>query len=171
MATSADYHPSGPGHERETTYAGPPELRSLDAMLARQAGRLRVPPGLIQRVFEASVAGLPSPRQVWRRASHPEPVIATVSLWSRLALAASIGLAFIVATQSLRRPAGPLLLSPEMELVLMGDARDTRNGLYRLLLDSDVQPLGEVEHLLLTRDMTFDDLDYDLTMLVADLDM
>ncbi|MCZ6444988.1 MAG: hypothetical protein O6758_02260, partial [Planctomycetota bacterium] len=60
MATSADYHPSGPGHEREATYAGPPELRSLDAMIARQAGRLRVPPGLIQRVFEASVAGLPS---------------------------------------------------------------------------------------------------------------
>ena len=86
-------------------------------------------------------------------------------------MAASIGLAFIVATQSLRRPAGPLLLSPEMELVLMGDARDTRNGLYRLLLDSDVQPLGEVEHLLLTRDMTFGDLGHDLTMLVADLDM
>ncbi|MCH8165781.1 MAG: hypothetical protein IH889_09250 [Planctomycetes bacterium] len=87
-------------------------------------------------------------------------------------MAASIGLAFIVATQSLRRPAGPMmLLSPEMELVLMGDARDTRNGLYRLLLDSDVQPLGEVEHLLLTRDMTFDDLGHDLTMLVADLDM
>ncbi len=85
-------------------------------------------------------------------------------------MAASIGVAFIVAPQSLRRPAGPLL-SPEMELVLMGDARDTRNGLYRLLLDSDVQPLGEVEHLLLTRDMTFDDLGHDLTMLVADLDM
>jgi len=61
MATSADYPSSGPGHDRETTFAGPPELRSLDARLARQAGRLRVPPGLIQRVFEASVAGLPSP--------------------------------------------------------------------------------------------------------------
>ncbi len=86
-------------------------------------------------------------------------------------MAASIGLAFIVATQSHRTPAGPLRLSPEMELVLMGDARDTRSGLYRLLLDSDVQPLGELEHLLLTRDMTFDDLGHDLTMLVADLDM
>ncbi|MCZ6445176.1 MAG: hypothetical protein O6758_03215 [Planctomycetota bacterium] len=105
-----------------------------------------------------------------------------MSLWSRLAMAASIGLAFIVATQSLRKPAGPMLqpkmelvgpmlLSPEMELVLMGDARDTRNGLYRLLLDSDMQPLSDVEHLLLTRDMTFGDLGHDLTMLVADLDM
>ena len=83
-------------------------------------------------------------------------------------MAASIGLAFIVASQFLRPQP---LLSPEMELVLMGDARDTRNGLYRLLLDSDMQPLSDVEHLLLTRDMTFGDLGHDLTMLVADLDM
>ena len=142
----------------------PAELEAIDAMLAREARRQPVPEGVIERVFNASVGGLPRRRARVYRLEPPR----RASLWGRLAIAASIGLAFAVATSIVRpRP----LLWPEVELVLLGDTQETQNEIDRLLRGYGESTLGPVEHLLLTRDMTFNDLANDLAMLAADLEM
>ena len=65
----------------------PPDVQPVDTMLGQQARSLRVPAGLIDRVFQASVGLLPG------RARTPQiEVVARISLrhswWSRAALAA-----------------------------------------------------------------------------------
>ncbi len=143
----------------------PAELEVIDSMLSREARRQSVPEGLIERVFDASVGGLPGPRRA--RVYRLEPP-RRASLWGRLAIAASIGLAFAVATLFVRpRP----LLSLEVELVLLGDTQDTQSEIDRLLGGYGESTLGPVEHLLLTRDLTFKDLTSELAMLAADLEM
>ncbi len=137
------------------------ELQRVDDLIARYARRVRVPPaGLIDRVYEATVVRLP-------RSRH-SPLLVPVlraSLWGRLALAASIGLVFVVASQHLRARRH-LPLTPEEVLVL--DWVDyTQLGLRPVTGQGD----GDFENLLLTKDMTFDDLSSDLAMLAADLEM
>ncbi len=136
----------------------PPQLQAVDDMLGRQASRLRVPAGLIDRVFQASVGLLPS------RVQTPQmEIVARIGLrhswWSRAALAASIALA---CTASLR-----IVHTPTLPQLVWG-------------IDTQIQPvyrevvgrtLNDMEHLLVTRDMTIDDLDMDLAMLAADLEM
>ena len=135
-----------------------PQLQAVDDMLGRQARRLRVPAGLIDRVFDASVELLPG------RVQSPQiEVVARIGLrhswWSRAALAASIALA---CTFSLR-----IVQVPTLPQLVWG-------------IDTEIQPvyrevvgrtLNDMEHLLVTRDMTIDDLDTELAMLAADLEM
>lgn len=136
----------------------PPQLQAVDDMLGRQARRLRVPAGLIDRIFQASVGLLPGGVQT------PQiEVVARIGLrhswWSRAALAASIALA---CTASLR-----IVHAPTLPQLVWG-------------IDTQIQPvyrevvgrtLNDMEHLLVTRDMTIDDLDLELAMLAADLEM
>lgn len=135
-----------------------PDLQAVDTMLGRQARSLRVPAGLIDRVFYASVGLLPG------RAHTPQiDVVARIgsrhSWWSRAALAASIGMA---CTVSLR-----IVPLPSLQQLVAG-------------IDSQIQPvyyevvgttLNDMDHLLVTREMTIDDLDMELALLTADLDM
>ena len=136
-----------------------PQLQAVDDMLGRQARRLRVPPaGLIDRVFQASVGLLPG------RVQTPQiEVVARIGLrhswWSRAALAVSIALA---CTLSLR-----VVHAPTLPQLVWG-------------IDTEIQPvyrevvgrtLNDMEHLLVTREMTIDDLDMELAMLAADLEM
>lgn len=135
-----------------------PDLQAVDTMLGRQARSLRVPAGLIDRVFHASVVLLPG------RAQSPQiEVVARIGLrhswWSRAALAASIAMA---CTVSLR-------IVPLPSLHNLVEGIDTQiQPVYRQVVGST---LSDMEHLLVTREMTLDDLDMDMALLAADLDM
>ena len=137
-----------------------PQLQAVDDMLGRQARRLRVPvpAGLIDRVFHASVGLLPG-----RVQTSQIEVVARIGLrhswWSRAALAASIALA---CTLSLR-----IVHTPTLPQLVWGI--DTQiQTVYREVVG---RTLNDMEHLLVTRDMTIDDLDLELAMLAADLEM
>ena len=145
----------------------PPQLQAVDDMLGRQARRLRVPAGLIDRVFQASVGLLPG------RVQSPQiEVVARIGLrhswWSRAALAASIALACTASLRIVQTPTLPQLVhTPTLPQLVWG-------------IDTQIQPvyrevvgrtLNDMEHLLVTRDMTIDDLDVELAMLAADLEM
>lgn len=135
-----------------------PQFQAVDDMLRRQARSLRIPSGLIDRVFQASVALLPG------RVQTPQiEVVARIGLqhswWSRAALAASIALACSASLQIVHTPTLPQLVWG---------------------IDTEIQPmyrevvgtaLNDMEHLLVTREMTIDDLDMELAMLAADLEM
>ncbi len=135
-----------------------PDLQVVDTLLGRQARSLRVPAGLIDRVFQASVGLLPG------RAHSPQiEVVARIGLrqswWSRAALAASIAMA---CTVSLR-----IVPLPSLHNLVAGI--DTQiQPVYRQVVG---RTLNDMEHLLATREMTIDDLDMDMALLAADLDM
>jgi hypothetical protein len=153
----------------DNVYEGPVELREVDDLLGRYAGRQPVPAGLVERVFDASVGMLPS-----RRRREPalrfQPVI-TTSLWGRLAMAASIALAFFVAGRILPMREPSSLLSPDVELVLLEYAGSGEVEVSRRFRELEEARYGAVERLLVTRDMTFRDLTGDLANLLADLEM
>ncbi len=135
-----------------------PDLQAVDTLLGRHARSLRVPAGLIDRVFHASVGLLPA------RVHTPQiEVIATIGIrhswWSRAALAASIAMA---CTVSLR-----IVPLPSLQQLVSGI--DTQiQPVYRQVVG---RTLNDMEYLLATREMTIDDLDMDLVWLAADLDM
>ena len=134
-------------------------LRAIEGLLAREAARTGVPPGLARRVYQGSVGGLPVlPKQPRRRPrSGLQPlVLGRFALWGRLAMAASIGLAFIVASNVGRVGSRTQLaaLSPDVELVLL-----------------DLAGLGHADHLWITHEMTFRDLVGDVAAMTVDLDM
>ncbi len=167
MTDSSDQYPilPGPGLPSE----GDPELAQIEAALFRMARRRHAPAGLAGRVFDASVGLLPARRLRRARLFKLEPV-SFGSVWGRLALAASIAVAFVVAIRSMpqERPRSPL--SQAVELVLLesaGAAPADLQGLWRF----EDPRYGAVESLLVTRDMTFRDLSGDLARLAEDLEM
>ena len=95
----------------------------------------------------------------------------TTSLWGRLAMAASIALAFFVAGRimPLREPS--TLLSPDVELVLLEYAEAEDLDVRQRFRGLEEARYGAVERLLVTGDMTFRDLAGDLANLAADLEM
>jgi hypothetical protein len=154
----------------QDVYEGPGELGEVDGLLERYARRQPVPADLIDRVFEASVGMLPARRRRREPVLRLRPV-ATSSLWGRLALAASIALAFLVAARlmPMREPGAPL--PPDVELVLLEYAGPADLDVPQSFRETVEPRYGSVERLLLTRDMTFRDLAADLAGLVADLEM
>ena len=135
-----------------------PDLQAVDTMLERQARSLRVPAGLVDRVFHASVGLLPA------RFQTPQiEVVATIgyrhSWWSRAALAASIAMA---CTVSLR-----IVHSPNLQQ-LVSDIDTQIQPVYHQVVG---RTLNDMEYLLATRAMTIDDLDRDVVLLAADLEM
>ncbi len=131
-------------------------LQAIEELLAREAARTMVPPGLARRVYQGSVGGLPIlPRQRPRSGLQPL-VLGRLAVWGRLAMAASVGLAFIVASNVGRVGSRTRLatLSPDVELVLL-----------------DLAGLGDVDHLLITREMTFRDLAGDVAAMAVHLDL
>ena len=150
---------TGPGW-----HAPDPELREIESLLSSYVRRQAVPPGLARRVYSASVPLLPG-RRAKTEALRLTPVNLG-SIWGRLALAASIRLAFVIGARvMITSPRPQPLLTPEVELVLAEYAGATDHLL------ADMAEFGQVEHLLVTRDMTFNDLTTDLAALAADLEM
>lgn len=144
----------------------PSEFHEVEARLASWARRQPVPPGLADRVFDASVGLLPARRRP-RSLLRQRPRLASFSAWGgmggRLALAASIALAFFVAVRVTPRPGDSDRLTPDLETVLLEYAGG-QNGF------SDPR-FAAVEQILMTRDMTFGDLTGDLARVVANLEM
>ena len=138
----------------------------LEVLLRAEASRLERRAGLADRIFEASVGLLPARQQPARSPWMLRPSrLSLGSMWGRLAMAASIGLAFFVGLRTLPHTAAVRpLLSTEAELVLLEFA----GASYDIFGDS---AFVEVEHLLVTRDMTFRDLTSDLAALADDLEM
>ena len=140
---------------------GPAEFREVQATLAAWARQQPVPLGLEDRVFDASVGRLPVRRA---RVARPERVTAFPAwarLGGRLALAASIALAFFAAARvmpSARRP-----LTRNVEMVLLEYAGGNAG-----FLDPR---FAQVEQILMTRDMTFGDLTSELARVAQDLEM
>lgn len=166
MRQKPDQRPRERGPEH--VYEGPAELREVDELLGRYARREPVPAGLVERVFDASVGMLPGrPRQP---ALRLQPVI-TTSLWGRLAMAASIALAFFVAGRILPMREPGSLLSPDVELVLLDYAGAGDLDVSQRFRELEEARYGAMERLLVTRDMTFRDLAGDLANLAADLEM
>jgi len=140
----------------------PPEFREIEAQLVSWVRRQPVPPGLADRVFDASVGLLPARRRP-RSPLFQMPRLASLSAWrgvgGRLALAASITLAFVVAVRIM--PPNPF--TPNVEMVLL-----EYEGGQRGLVDPR---FAKAEHILMIHDMTFGDLTNDLARVVADLEM
>ncbi len=126
----------------------------VEALLAAHARRHQVPPGLAGRVYEASVGHLPVQRPRRARIFRLEPV-RSASLWGRLALAAAVAMAFGVAVQVLQPKQ---LLSPHAELALWEYAQTPDLGLATVI-DFEHEGFSAMESMLVTRDMTYTDLD------------
>lgn len=164
--------PQMPDHRRrsrgpEHVYEVPPELREVDELLEWHARQQPVPAGLIDRVFDASVGLLPSRRPRRQPVLRLEPAI-TGSLWGRLAMAASIALAFIVAGRMLPVGGPGSMLSPGIELVQGGPGDLDVHWRFRAREEAHY---GPVERLGFTQEMSFRDLAGDLANLAADLEM
>ncbi len=144
----------------------PPHLQEVDKQLQREAHRVQVPQSLANRVFDASVGLLPG------RSRTPQiEVLATISnlgsgfstvpasKWGRLAMAASIGLVAMIAFDASRSPDLPHLVA----------------GIDTALAPTYHEVVGktisDMDYLLVTRDVTFEDLDIEFSILAADLDM
>jgi hypothetical protein len=121
-----------------------PELREVDDLLSREAKQAEVPAGLADRIFSASVGDLPRPAV--RRRPAPVVHVARRSLLSRFgpagqwrgyaAMAASLGLAFVLASVFMRGPAS----QPDLRLtsyeVVFANAEEVLNA----------DPLGAFDH-------------------------
>ena len=135
-----------------------PELRRLDTTLGRLALSADVPAGLARRVFAASVRLLPV-RPLAPAAERRAPT--TSRRWpdlgvlcGRLALAATLALAFVMAARFLERPLSAA------DSVLLADLG---------FLESD--PLEQLDsefaYLLETRTVTFDEVSGEINSILA----
>jgi hypothetical protein len=167
MPQLPDHRPWSRGPEH--VYEGPVELREVDELLGRYARQQPAPAGLIERVFDASVGMLPSRRR-GEPALRLQPLI-TTSQWGRLAMAASIALAFFVAARIMVMREPSTLMSPDVDLTLLEYAEAGDLDVHWRFPDIEEAQYGAAERLRVTCDMEFRDLAGDLANLVADLEM
>ena len=146
------------------------QLAEIDALLASYARHTEIPEGLSGRVYRASVAHLATRRTHTPLAFFKLRPVSLVPQLGRLALAASIGIAFVVAIRALPLQERRAPLLPSIELLLLESAGPSEADVAGLFEFEDPR-FGAVEQLLLTRDMTFRDLSGDLAQLARDLEM
>ena len=144
-----------------------PDLRALDSELFEYAGRYPVPEGLSWRTYQASVGLLPNAKSAQRPRPWRLQPMNPASIWGRLALAASIGLAFVVGSRMLP-PGGPTPYEQWL-LAAYSGASDTELG--GAIHEFDDPRFAALEHLLVTRETTFLDLTSDVELLASDLEM
>lgn len=154
----------------EPPLQGPPvpEDPGIEALLQAYAAREPLPGGLTGRVYRASVDHLAGRRT--RPGTFRLPAVPFMAQWGRLALAASIALAFVVALRVMRVPPDRDSLAPSVELA-WADSVDSGEADVAALFRPEDARFGAVEQLLLTSDMTFRDLSGDLARLAHDLEM
>ena len=93
--------------------------------------------------------------------------MSTAAIWGRLALAASIGLAFVVGSRLL--PLGGPTPQEQWLLAAYSGASDSELG--GAIHEFDDPRFAELELLLVTRETTFLDLTSDVELLAFDLEM
>ena len=142
------------------------EFRELDSKLVEYARRYPVPEGLSWRIYQASVGLLPGTKSRRPRLAGLEPM-SPASIWGRLALAASIGVAFAVGSRML--PLGGITPDEEWVLAAYSGASDSELG--GAIHEFDDPRFAAVEHLLVTRETTFLDLAGEVDLLASDLEM
>ncbi len=174
MNTNAHHHDFHPEHDR----AGlEPEIQRIESLLSLDARRLRVPRGLVERTFDASVQHLPAPKRRSLTFIQPQPV--DRSVLSRLAMAAAVGLAVIVGVMFLR--------SPNTMQVPAGFDQMAHNGAIDRSATTVVRPAvasqlsADREWLLLdavhlshysdVRHLSWSDINDDMASLVRELEM
>lgn len=141
------------------------ELRLLDerigdmANMSGMAAAQAPPPGLVDRVYAASVVGLPARAA---GAATPIVVVRRRSTMSRLAMAASLGLAFMVAAWVLRSPGlGPALPAVGPTTVSVASTKGScplTQEAVLVLADWTEGEQSSVSYLLDTRDITLADV-------------
>jgi hypothetical protein len=162
----------------------------IDHLLNANARQMIEPVGLRNRIFEASIAALPAERQPTLRlvGSDIEGGVQVVSArrrltWSRLAMAASVALAFGIGTlmfmsspkpnstmemAAVDRPHTPAALVPSST----EEAAIAMSDLNKLPAGSIDRLDGQMNYLLNTRDVaSLDDVRGELLTLVAALEM
>lgn len=159
-----------------------PDLRRLDARLTNDAHRLDVPPGLAGRVFDASVGHLP-PRRFKLVSTEKTTLWERRQWWGRAAMAAGVMLAFGVSLKLLRE-SSPLpspdeiaVITPMIPAFVPTSVEDEEFiNTYALSLEAESLLLEfsseegkDLSYLVLTRDVTLDDLAGELVMLLAEL--
>lgn len=159
-----------------------PDLGHLDARLTNDAHRLDVPPGLADRVFDASVGHLP-PRRFKLVATEKRTLRQKQQWWGRAAMAAGVMLAFGVSLQLLREsspitsPKEIAVITPTIQAFIPTSLEDEAFiNMYALspeteslLLEFSSGNGEDLSHLPLTRDVTLDDLAGEFVMLIAEL--
>ena len=142
------------------------ELLALDAMLRREAEGRPCPPGLSERTFAASVTLLPKRS---RRITAGAPMAAgrrSPQWWSRLSMAASVGLAFVIGSIFVRAPAEPAAEPSWYDVVASSDTASWLATDARMIEHEKIAYLLEVG--------SSDSLSHaagELEMLVAELEM
>lgn len=161
----------------ESPDALPPDteasLIALDRQLRDLARLQPTPPGLVDRVYRASVGRLPQavPATLPFRRSAADP--RRTWWWGQVALAASLGLAFVLAGRVLLAPTPEGQNNPTM-LAANSSPTDRMISDADLLTDDEIRllmPESDVDYLLATRTLTMDELNGDVDRLYADLGM
>jgi hypothetical protein len=122
---SGDPHGQWPAAESAFTSTGhpvDPELNQIDVDLARMAHEQAVPEGLADRIYQASVDELPVPNQLRGDFQETRQSIWRTPIFARLAMAAAVGLAFIVAVWAATESIPNDLQSSQPMLASSGEA-------------------------------------------------
>ncbi|MHC4991741.1 MAG: hypothetical protein ACYTGC_12250 [Planctomycetota bacterium] len=136
------------------------ELREIDLLLQANAARTSVPRDLADTVYDMTVGLL------WQR-QQPLPFKPAArrmqTVWSRLAMAASLALAFLVAAWFMQAPleTGPVQMVAEVPL----------SELDWILLEPSGSDTMGVGYLLESGDVTFEELTEELKQLVDQLEL
>lgn len=145
------------------------DLRGLDEAIARQAAAADadVPAGLEDRVFAASVTLLPAPSRsvagtIGRGSIRTLP---RVQWWGRLAMAASVGVAVVIASTL---TTGPMEQGVQAEVTVAAYSEVLEAGPFPEPEDGDLA----VAHLLRTASLTsYDEVSGELESLISEFGM
>jgi hypothetical protein len=134
----------------------------IDKQLAADAAQQAVPEGLIDRVYDASVELLPDDQL----APIPITLRFSKSSWGRLAMAASLAVAFVLGARVLRT-------SPPQPVVVPTYVSNTQLSREAELVVIDTLGVQStrMQDLVTMRDATYDELTAEIAVLVAELEM
>ncbi|MHC5025924.1 MAG: hypothetical protein ACYTGR_04090 [Planctomycetota bacterium] len=132
------------------------ELLEIDALLSANAARTSIPRDLSNLVYDVTV-GL-----VLKRQTEPLRLTRAAPVWGRLAMAAALGLAFMVAIWS---------LSTQSRGVDPGIGGALASAAEEILMQEGVNEDSGLWYLLETRDATSTDLVNDLEQVVSELEL
>ena len=161
-----------------------PDLRRLDARLTHEAKHHDIPPGLAGRVFDASVGQLPASGYQFETFQTPNTARKTASRrqsWSRVALAASVLLAFTFSARMLLNQSGPapvdpvakapeastLPVLPDMQLASNQTELALSHDAVWLLFDFASNGDEDISYLSQTSDITLDGLHNELATIIT----
>ncbi|MCZ6836196.1 MAG: hypothetical protein O7G85_10515 [Planctomycetota bacterium] len=164
-----------------------PDLRRLDARLTHELRSMPIPPGLADRVYEASAGHLAPPRLQLSPTGGESPmrlVRVRRQWWGRVAMAASLFLVVGVSWNLMNQSSTPisnehaLLVTPETpRLIPPSNPIQDLTNTYVLSVDTEqlllelasTDPGNDMSYLALTRDITLSDIMDDFINVLSEL--